>query len=54
MQALKDKINSKTKAIIINSPNNPTGVVYSEKVIQDIAKFFVKKKKNRYKHISNI
>ncbi len=37
MKLLKDKINSKTKAIIINSPNNPTGVVYSEKVIQDLA-----------------
>ena len=43
MQALKDKITSKTKAIIINSPNNPTGVVYSEKVIQDLAKVLCEK-----------
>jgi len=43
MQLLKDKINSKTKAIIINSPNNPTGVVYSEKVIQDLAKLLSEK-----------
>jgi aspartate aminotransferase len=45
MQELKDKINSKTKAIIINSPNNPTGVVYSEKVIQDLAKLLSEKEK---------
>ncbi len=30
-------INEKTKAVIINSPNNPTGVVYSEEVIKKIA-----------------
>ena len=45
MQVLKDKINSKTKAIIINSPNNPTGIVYSEKVIQDLAKLLCEKEK---------
>lgn len=30
-------ITRKTKAIIINSPNNPTGVVYGEKELQDLA-----------------
>jgi len=30
-------IGEKTKAIIINSPNNPTGAVYSRKVIENIA-----------------
>ncbi len=30
-------INAKTKAIIINSPNNPTGVVYSEAVLKEMA-----------------
>jgi len=43
MQVLKDKINNKTKVIIINSPNNPTGIVYSEKVIQDLAKLLREK-----------
>ncbi|HEY8805598.1 MAG TPA: pyridoxal phosphate-dependent aminotransferase [Clostridium sp.] len=43
IQVLKNKINSKTKAIIINSPNNPTGVVYSEKVIQDLSKLLCEK-----------
>lgn len=45
LQMLKDKINSKTKAVIINSPNNPTGIVYSEKVIQDLAKLLCEKEK---------
>jgi aspartate/methionine/tyrosine aminotransferase len=30
-------ITNKTKAIMINSPNNPTGAVYSRKTIEDIA-----------------
>jgi aspartate aminotransferase len=30
---------SNTKAIIINSPNNPTGVVYSEQFIREIVEF---------------
>lgn len=35
---LKAKINSKTKMIVINTPHNPTGAVYSEKTINQIAK----------------
>ncbi len=31
------KISPKTKAVIINNPNNPTGVVYSEETIKKIA-----------------
>ncbi|MFH1699262.1 MAG: pyridoxal phosphate-dependent aminotransferase [Candidatus Zixiibacteriota bacterium] len=33
IQDINDKIGSKTKAIIINSPNNPSGVMYSEELI---------------------
>ncbi len=33
----RSKITDKTKAVIINTPNNPTGVVYSEKLLIDIA-----------------
>lgn len=43
LEALKGKITSKTKAIIINSPNNPTGVVYSEEVIKDMCELLYKK-----------
>ena len=33
----EQKITNKTKAVIINTPNNPTGVVYSEKTIMELA-----------------
>ena len=33
---LRKKINDKTQAILICSPNNPTGVMYSEKMIREI------------------
>ncbi len=31
---IKDAITSKTKAIIVNSPNNPTGAIYNDKSLQ--------------------
>ena len=42
---LEKKITNKTKAIIINSPNNPTGVVYSENTIKKIAEILERKEK---------
>ncbi|MDO5381776.1 MAG: pyridoxal phosphate-dependent aminotransferase [Eubacteriales bacterium] len=39
------KINKKTRAVIINNPNNPTGVVYSEDTIKKIADIMEKKQK---------
>lgn len=33
---IKCKITEKTKAIIVNSPNNPTGVIYTEKSLEII------------------
>jgi aspartate aminotransferase len=44
-------INKKTKAIIINSPNNPTGKVYSRKNIQALAGLLKKKGKELKKTI---
>lgn len=35
---LREIVNNKTKAIIINSPNNPTGVVYSEEFFNELVK----------------
>ncbi len=35
--AIADAINERTAAVIINSPNNPTGAVYSEKVIKELS-----------------
>lgn len=43
---LESHITNKTKAIILNSPNNPTGVIYNEKELIDIAEFA--KKHNLY------
>ena len=36
-KALREALSSKTKAVIINSPNNPTGVVYSRKILEELA-----------------
>lgn len=43
------KINENTKAVIINSPNNPSGVVYSEKTIKSVTDL-LKKKEEEYGH----
>ena len=37
LEELEQKITARTKAVIINSPNNPTGVVYSEDTIKKMA-----------------
>lgn len=37
------KITDKTKAVIINTPNNPTGVIYSPATMQEIAAILEKK-----------
>ncbi|HOQ16152.1 MAG TPA: pyridoxal phosphate-dependent aminotransferase [Defluviitaleaceae bacterium] len=39
---LEKYLSNKTKAIVINSPNNPTGVVYSKDELKEIADFAVK------------
>ena len=43
--ALENMINKNTKAIIVNSPNNPSGVVYSHEAIKMLAEFLTKKEK---------
>lgn len=37
IEDLESKITSKTKLIIVNSPQNPTGAIYSKKLIEEIA-----------------
>lgn len=39
IQDIERKVGSYTKAVIINSPNNPSGAVYSEEFIADIVDF---------------
>ncbi|MBQ2981006.1 MAG: pyridoxal phosphate-dependent aminotransferase [Lachnospiraceae bacterium] len=41
----EEKITPMTKAVIINNPNNPTGVVYSEEIIKKLAKIMDDKQK---------
>ncbi|HRS89631.1 MAG TPA: pyridoxal phosphate-dependent aminotransferase [Smithellaceae bacterium] len=43
MEAIEEAINENTKAILINTPNNPTGKVYSEKNIIDLAELLNRK-----------
>ncbi len=40
---LESKITSKTRAIIINTPNNPTGVIYSEEMLKELASIIERK-----------
>ena len=42
---LEQKISAKTRALIINSPNNPTGAVYTEDDIKRLASILEKKQK---------
>lgn len=51
IEAISKAINKKTKAVLINSPNNPTGKVYSSKNIQALAALLKKKGKTFHKTI---
>lgn len=41
-EALAAVINSKTRALVLNSPSNPTGMVYSEEELREIADVCIK------------
>ncbi len=43
LQDIEQNVTSYTKAVIINSPNNPTGAMYSEEFIAEIVEFCEKK-----------
>lgn len=43
LEEFETKITAKTKAVIVNSPNNPSGVVYSEATIIKMAEILNKK-----------
>ncbi len=43
LEDITEKVGSYTKAIIINSPNNPSGVVYSEEFIAQLVAYCEKK-----------
>jgi aspartate aminotransferase len=43
LRDIEQKVSSNTKAIIINSPNNPSGAMYSEEFIAEIVEYCEKK-----------
>ncbi len=45
LDEFETKITAKTKAVIVNTPNNPTGVVYSEETIKKMAAIMEAKQK---------
>lgn len=45
LKGLEERINGRTKAVIINTPNNPTGVIYSDETLKNIASVLEKKEK---------
>ena len=56
LDELETYITDKTKAILLNTPNNPTGVVYSEETIQKLAAIMEAKQKefgiDEFHHVS--
>lgn len=49
LEDFKSKITEKTKAVIINNPVNPTGVIYSEETIEKMASI-MREKQEEYGH----
>lgn len=45
LDEFEEKLTPKTRAVIVNTPNNPTGVVYSEDTIKKMAAIMEKKQK---------
>lgn len=43
MAALEERINEHTQAVIINSPNNPSGVIYSRETLEQLAEMLRRK-----------
>jgi len=46
----ESKINERTKAVIVNSPNNPSGVVYSEETVKALCAV-LERKSREYGHV---
>ncbi|MBQ1459960.1 MAG: pyridoxal phosphate-dependent aminotransferase [Oscillospiraceae bacterium] len=45
VSAVEEHLSANTQAIIVNSPNNPTGVVYSREILQELAELLDRKGK---------
>lgn len=49
VEAIAQAIDEETRAILINSPNNPTGVVYSEEELRELGEVLKEKSRGREK-----
>ena len=47
--ALEQALNEHTKAVVVNSPNNPSGAVYSEQTVRQLAAL-LREKEKQYGH----
>ncbi len=45
LKILEENITPKTRAVLVNSPNNPTGVVYTDETLREIGKLLNKKER---------
>jgi len=43
IKSVREKLTERTKAIVINSPNNPSGAVFSEKTLKQIAQLAIER-----------
>lgn len=48
--AFEDMISAKTMAVLVNTPNNPSGIVYSEETIQKLAEV-LREKSTKFGHV---
>ena len=45
LSSVEEKMNEKTKIVLINSPNNPTGTVYSQQTLDALGQLMFAKEK---------
>ena len=45
LNSIEEKLNEKTKIVLINSPNNPTGAVYSQQTLDALGQLLLAKEK---------
>lgn len=51
LAAFEAAFTEKTKAVLVNTPNNPTGVIYSDETMKKIAEILLQKEKEYQKEI---
>ena len=47
LEAIEKAITPKTRAILVNSPNNPTGVIYDDVTLRGLGRLLDKKNMDR-------